>query len=246
VAGAPAEYFSPQRRATLAARWGCGPGLEDYLRELQLLRSGENGVFGLKIHWPQLETLLAEAGSLSPGAPTFACSAALLEPLLGGPPVCVHVLRRDIDRQAVSMWIAQRSRRWSVLEPGAPGSTDLPEERVRRVSYSFAGIERCRRGIALDALRWDRFFRCNSIAPIEVVYEDLCDSWAEEIARVAGRLVPGLSVSPESIAPPDIMKLADARSAEFLRRYRTDLAGRDPRSIRERIRRRVMARLPVS
>jgi LPS sulfotransferase NodH len=246
VAGAPAEYFNPQRRATLAERWGCGPGLDDYVRELHLRRSGDNSVFGLKIHWPQLEALLAEAGSLPPGEPTFACSAALLEPLLGGAPVCVHVLRRDIDRQAVSMWIAQQSRRWSVLEPGAPGSTDLPEERARRVSYSFGGIERCRRGIALDALRWDRFFRSNGIAPIEVVHEDLCDSWAEGIARVTERLVPGVSVSPEAIKPPDIVKLADARSDEFLRRFQSDLTARDPRSIRERIKRRVIARLPVS
>lgn len=106
--------------------------------------------------------------------------------------------------------------------------------------YSFAGIQRCRRRIALQELHWDRFFRFNGICPVEVVYEDLCASYASAVAGVLDRLVPGETAE---IAPPTSARQADARSEELLERFLDDLSRRKPVSLRERLARRVRGRL---
>ena len=85
IAGTPTEYFNPVTRASLTAR---------------SRRTSANGVFGTKLHWEQLEQLRAESLGLGRAEPEFEISASFLEQLLPAP-VYIHILRRDVNRQAV-------------------------------------------------------------------------------------------------------------------------------------------------
>jgi LPS sulfotransferase NodH len=148
-------------------------------------------------------------------------------------------MRTDLDRQAISLWTAEYTRVWARAE-------EARERRTARVPYSFAGIDRCRARIALAEARWHRFFRFNDVEPTEVLYEDLCESYAPTVAGLLDQLLPG--VAGEGAPPQPIgAQLADARSEELLARFRNDLDRRSlewlDRSLPWRVRARLTALL---
>jgi LPS sulfotransferase NodH len=221
VAGSPLEYFNPLHRGRLLERWGCGPSLGEYVRALYALRTTPDGVFGAKLHWDQFVALRAEALGLPGSEPGYELSAAFLERLLPGA-VYVRIIRRDVNRQAVSLWFALHTGTWSVAADD--GDDDDGGERAR-VPYSFDGIERCRRLIENAELHWDRFLRFNGRAPVEVVYEDLVARYPAEVDRVLAAVAPGAA---PATAAPATRRLSDARSEEFLERLAHD---RDARGV---------------
>src|ERR1700735_3666803 len=56
VAGRPNEYFNPSFQSQWAADWGT-PALDDFLAKILSLGTTDNGVFGLKIHPMQFDSL---------------------------------------------------------------------------------------------------------------------------------------------------------------------------------------------
>ena len=219
VAGSPLEYFNPLHRGRLVERWGCGPSLGGYVRALYALRTTPDGVFGAKLHWDQFVALRAEALGLPGSEPGYELSAGFLERLLPGA-VYVRIIRRDVNRQAVSLWFALHTGTWSVA---ASGGDDDGGERAR-VPYSFDGIERCRRLIENAELHWDRFLRFNGRA-------------GRGRLRGARRALPGRgrpragrgrSRRRAGTAAPATRRLSDARSEEFLERLAHD---RDARGL---------------
>jgi trehalose 2-sulfotransferase len=225
VAGIPIEYFNPRWRAALSRDWGCDSELESYAAALRTRRTSDDGVFGVKLQWHQLETLGKEAGA--------AHHSRLLEELLGARPSYVHLRRDDLERQAVSLWTAEHTGQWTRTDRAAAGV---------RVPYSFAGIERCRFRIALDELQWLRFFRANGVTPIEVSYEELCRSYEATLMGVIAELIPGAE-SAAAAPAPRLSRMADARSQELLERFQRDLRRRGSRSLYRPLRWRVRGRL---
>ena len=127
----------------------------------------------------------------------------------------VRILRIDIDRQAVSLWTALQRGVWSIRAGAAaqPPADDTP--------YSFEGIARCRRAILSDEAHWDRFFRFNRIAPVEVVHEKLADAHAPTIAAVYAGLF-GHALDRAEIPAPDSVRQAGARSEALYERFVAD------------------------
>jgi trehalose 2-sulfotransferase len=219
IAGSPLEYFNPVHRSRLADRWGCGPSLGAYMRALYALRTTPGGVFGAKLHWDQFVALRAETLGLPVSEPGYEVSAEFLERLLPGV-AYVRIIRRDVNRQAISLWFALHTGIWSVA------ASDSGDGGARaRVPYSFAGIERCRRLIENAELHWDRFLRFNGCVPVDVVYEDLVARYAAEVECVLRAVAPG--TGPVSIpAVRATRRLSDGRSEEFLERLAHDRAAR--------------------
>jgi LPS sulfotransferase NodH len=229
VAGTPTEYFNPARRSVLSKRWRCGPGLADYTEALYARRTSPTGVFGTKLHWHQVEALYAETlGRKSVEVP-FDQPASFIEGLLEDRPRYVRILRRDLNRQAVSLWIAEQTGVWGRGEAHGDRANGRPR-------YSFAGIRGARARIALSELRWERYFRLNGIEPIEVVYEELSANYQPTVAGVLDRLLPGVGVE---IPPPVTAQQADARSDRYLARFLEHLGRHNPRTLRERVEPRV-------
>jgi trehalose 2-sulfotransferase len=216
LAGTPTEYFNAANRAALTARWGCGAALDAYVDALRSRRTTSEGVFGTKLHWEQFEQLRAEALGLGRAEPEFEISAGLLEELFPAP-LYIHIVRRDVNRQAISFWTALHTRVWS--QPLAVDKCEPPP-----VPYSFEGIDRCRRLSENAELHWDRFFRFNGIEPLDVVYEDLCESYEGTVASVLRQIVPG--AGDDAVGPPERRRQDNGHSHALLESFARDRESR--------------------
>jgi LPS sulfotransferase NodH len=212
--GCPLEYQNPLVRGPLAERWGCGPELTSYVPELHRRRTGSNGIFGIHLHWFQLMELLDEALGPQTEAGPYAVDATGLD-FIAPRPRWVHLMRRDVDAQAVSLFVAMRSGRWAV-DAGTSGGTPTPE-------YSFAAIDSFRRYLEHGELCWQRFFQFNGIDPVVVVYEDLLENFAGTIESVVALVADG-AAAPR-VTPRLEMQRSDATRA-YRDRYVAERAQR--------------------
>jgi LPS sulfotransferase NodH len=199
LGGTPAEYFSPRQREPLSLRWQA-PTSQQYVRALRAHRTSANGVFGLKLHWDHLQELGADTlDDQFPGS------------------TLVHVSRRDIDRQAVSLWIAIQTNEW-MREVDGPTTSGPPPR------YSFRAIERCRQHVIEGDLGWRRFFNQRGLTPVSVVYEDLVADFEGVIRDVVGQLDPELRGL--DVPAPDSVRQADERSEAMAARFARERLGR--------------------
>jgi trehalose 2-sulfotransferase len=211
--GTPFEYLNPDHRVALERRWGCDGSFDSFVRALYGRRTTATGHLGMKLHWDQLVALRAEALGTDPGEPEFGVASDFLERLMPAARY-VRVLRQDVNRQALSYWLAYVTGVWSKLDAARPRTA--PPEPV----YSFEGIERCRRMIENFELHWDRFLRANAIEPLTVVYERLVPDWEGTIRAVVRHVAP--EADPPAVAPPSMRRQSDERSDELLERFARD------------------------
>lgn len=202
-AGTPAEYLHEEIIAQLSDRWGCGTDLAAYAAELRARRTGENGVFGVKVHWNQLAALQRRTGD-----------PEILSALVPGARL-VRIRRRDLDAQAVSYWVALFTGVWHEQVGFEP-------RRRRRVPYDYAGIEQRRRVLISDEEHWDAYLEAHGAAAIDVVYEDLSADHGGEVARVLGELVPGEAGASPGVPESRLRRQGGDRSQAMLERYRRD------------------------
>jgi LPS sulfotransferase NodH len=199
----PLEYLNPELRMVFAERWGSGPTLDAYLDALHARRTTATGVFGLKMHWTQLEQAAIEAG---------ASPAELLERVAPSSQL-VRITRQDRVAQAVSLWRAGRSGVWS------PVSGAAYEEQAE---YDFDEISGCLGAIERAERAWDDLLA--GADPLVVEYEQLARDYAGTVARVARHL----GTTGVTVPPPTTRRLADARSAELATRFRDEFPQRAP------------------
>lgn len=221
LGGLPAEYYNINQRGPLAERWQTGTSAEAYTAALRARRSSPAGVFGTKMHWDQFDALRAELGAGTfNGAARYAEAARAIAALLPGLR-WIHLVRLEVDRQAVSLWIALHRGVWAVRRGIEPAPPRAP------VPYDYDGIERCRQYLAHGELSWDRFFRTAGITPISVTYDEVVDATAATVGRVLVALLgPEIAIGAAPIPAPDSIRQADAASEELVTRYRADLAHR--------------------
>lgn len=208
-AGVPAEYFNPAIRDPLAERWGCDPRSAAYVRTLHARRSSENGVFGLKLHWFQLLELHGEllADEVLDFVNPYELDARFLAPVLPDSRY-LHIVRRDIGAQAVSLFFAWRTQQWALSHGTTPAEPP---------PYDYDAIDRGRRLIESAEVSWDRFFRFNKIDPLVVVYEEFVDAPSETL-RAVGRLV-GHPIDDVPSDPPWLRVQRTRVTDEYARRY---------------------------
>src|SRR5579872_3233712 len=229
VAGRPAEYFNVGPGDTDHQQ----PPWKDDLRTKPLaeylpvaLRHGttENGVFGLKLHWIQLQMLERNLVAMQGGNASLAERLARAFPQ----PRYIWMTRRDKVRQAVSLFKAKQSHSWHSIVPGRSSAPPV---------YSFHLIEAAQRQIIQEEAAWAGFFDEAGIVPHTVVYEDLVMAYEETIHGVLEYLEIPL---PEGVVipAPRLRKLADDLSEQWVRRYSVQE--------RRRHRRRLLAGLPVT
>lgn len=211
----PAEYFNIEATLVpLSRRWGSADA-RAYVRDLYRHRTSPDGVLGVKLHWQQVEELRDVLGLAGERRGVFPRrERRLLEGLFPAARY-VHVQRRDRDRQAVSYWIAEHTRQWSVHGGEEPPSACLPD-------YDAVAIDAVRRRIDHQEACWARFFAENGIAPVTVVYEELAADYAGTIARVARAL--DVDLRPADVPPPRLRRQSDDASERLLRRYLAERA----------------------
>ena len=197
LAGAPAEFFHPDKMAALSERWGVETQ-DDYLRELLARKTSPNGVFGLKAHWGQYKPRFGEAD------PRAAFPNAQL----------LFITRRDRLRQAISWVRALQTLKWATHDNPRPRPEVFDADHI---TQQLVRIDR-------EEEIWESMFREWEIEPHRVVYEEFVGAQEQCVREVLGILgvdAPGGLDLP----PPVLGRQADALSDEWAERYLADIGG---------------------
>jgi trehalose 2-sulfotransferase len=243
VAGVPLEYFEAVRdtgipphpgdflrglpptrlgiredpRPPEAPAYSSLAGLSDYREHLERTfaqGTTPNGVFGAKLMFNQLEELQALAG----GLPEFSGLeiGALLEQLFRGPRY-IWVSRRDVVRQAVSMWKAIQTRTWR--DSDSDSDADGDESVTPR--YRFEAIDHLVRRFEADERGWESFFSQHGAEPLRIAYEDELVADRDGTVR---RALDWLGVSPPRgwRAEEPLRRQADTDSDDWVAAYHRD------------------------
>jgi trehalose 2-sulfotransferase len=173
-----------------------------------------NGVWAGKLMWGHVEDLLSRARELDGLA--GADLATVLRALFGDVRL-VFVTRVDKVAQAVSLWRAVQTQRWS-----APAGA--PRELLHDAVYSFAAIDYLVAQLEAQDAAWRRWFVEHAVTtPFELSYEQID---ADPRAAVQGAMrFAGLPAV--EVADPPLRHQSDARSHAWAQRYvseRRDLA----------------------
>jgi LPS sulfotransferase NodH len=197
IAGAPAEFLHPDKRAALSARWGVET-LDEYVRELLARKTSPNGVFGIKAHWGQYQPALGETDPRE----VFPNARVVL------------ITRRDRLRQAVSWVRALQTNKW----------VDRDRPRVERpAAFDYEHITRKLRRIDREERFWESLCERYGITPHRVVYEELIAD-REQVVRSVLEAV-GVELRAELRLPAPVLgPQADELSDEWVERYQAETA----------------------
>ncbi len=173
--GKPQEFLNIRSTITpLANRFDLFDGestmdLRHYMEWLQEKFATPNGVFGGKVLFEQL-----------PWALEFECTRELFRQSR-----LIWLSRRDNVSQAVSRYVARRTRQWSLRGHNAPGDNEPDSE----VTYSESDIKGLMRNVAYQDSGWLEFFAVNGVDVLQVTYEQLladANAVCHEICRYCG------------------------------------------------------------
>ena len=198
LAGAPAEFFHPDKMAALKERWGVET-LDDYLRELLARKTSPNGIFGIKAHWGQYKPLLGESDPRD---------------VLPDPRV-VFITRRDRLRQAVSWVRALQTLEWA--------TGDKPSAE-RRAVFDAEHITQKLGRIDREEEVWEGMLERHGIEPYRIVYEDFVEAQDQTVRGVLDLL--GVNVPGDLHLPPPVLdRQADELSDQWTERYLAEVTG---------------------
>ena len=197
LAGAPAEFFHPDKMAALQGHWGVDE-LGEYLRELMARKTSPNGVFGAKSHWGQYRPLFGESDprTVFPGLHV------------------VFITRRDRLRQAVSWVRALQTRKWATEDSPRVEHPEVFDQ--EDITHKLVRIDR-------EEEEWESLFDRHGIAPLRVVYEDFVEAQEKTVRAVLDEL--GLDAPGDLHVPPPLLdRQADERSEEWVERYLAEVS----------------------
>lgn len=217
LAGKPDEYFAmgfPHLEVFMMRRlkaWGEA----EYVDRVIERATTSNGVFGVKVHWPQVEPfrqkLITALAPRFPGAGE-ATFERLLREKFGGPRY-IWLRRRNKVAQGISYYRAQNTGVWRAV----PGRGDQANVADKELEFDFAGIDRCVRAVQEYDWRWQEYLATHRLAPLMVSYEEL----VEDLDLTVRGILKFLEIPHEAarIVQPDLERQADERSLEWERRY---------------------------
>jgi trehalose 2-sulfotransferase len=216
LAGAPESLFRPADIARYADDWGVTASDQSWRRAYvdAARRHGNAGTscFGMRIMWRDMPGFLARLAPLfvdSHDEPARLRSAFGVEHY-------VHLSRKDLVAEAVSLVIAQQSGLWHRNADGSERERTKPHEQPL---YDRATIASELQMLHDEAVGWQSWFASNGISPLIVTYEELADSPSRQLARVLAHLGVASSVALQ----PGTAKLADDLNIEWSERFRAEV-----------------------
>jgi len=201
VMGVPREYLNPRGPLRPWARRLSALDLDRYLDALRRRQATANGVFSLKVLYPDLAPLLAR------GEP---------EDWLGRVSY-VYLTREDLVAQAVSAYIADASGVWHRDPSGdlfrSRGGGDPDPQ------YDEARILKEHEALLRQQADWERFFARRAIEPLRITYERFVGDASDTVAAIAEQLgVPWEGAV--SLGAAETAKLGDDRNRRWTERIR--------------------------
>lgn len=190
-AGAPHEYFHDKHSKDYLERWKIN-SLEEYVQHLHRYRSSENGIFGIKLHFHQLQN--------------FNLAPLELNRIFDYPQF-VFIKRRNKILQAISFAKALQTKQWALCVG----------EQLKIANYDFNQIDQALRQLEAEEEKWEAFLNANIIDYKTVYYEDFIEDIQGSLKDVMNYLeiqdVEMISVKPS------IVKMADEKTMEWLDRF---------------------------
>jgi len=208
--GVPAEYFHRGDEQFWRGRWGATTE-EAFLQALRERPVTANGAWGSKMMWNYFADALARLRAWPHlGLPSDAADPDVLAAAFPG--VRYVWLRRDDKlRQAISLWRAAATGQYALTDgqktaPPPPFDPDAIGRLMQWVEEGESG--------------WRRWFAAHSIAPLEIVYEDM----TRRLTTVVRELAVFLSVPlPQGLGPvhPRMRRQADHHTELLVERFRS-------------------------
>ncbi|MEE9426598.1 MAG: Stf0 family sulfotransferase [Paracoccaceae bacterium] len=219
VAGKPESYF----HLPSLSKWAedCGVPFKGSQVNVmaavldQVLHKGTNGtnVFGLRLMRKSFDYLMAQLAAQYPDLPndTARFNAAF------GRTLFIRLTRGDKIAQTVSVVKAMQTGLWHAAPDGREiertAPPKLPVYDVDLITRELAELT----GFDQD---WQRWFSREKITPFAVNYEALSDNPSAVLADILRQL--GLDPAAANGARPQVAKLADATSRDWIARYRAE------------------------
>ncbi len=198
--GCPLEYFNRVNIVHWRER-ARAAGVSDLLQFLATIRTSPNGCFGLKAHFPHLQTL-ARHIPLDEFATAYAH---------------IQIVRRDLLAQAISFARAEQTGEWISRGP-ASGLTAV---------YDRPLIRRCLIEIARQNASWEWFFHAYGVRPLVVEYESLAadpPQFVRKVASFVGVDLPADEPIPGPRTSRQREEESDAWRERFIEETRRDAA----------------------
>lgn len=196
--GRPDEWFGPWRTG------GTRSGTIAAAHEAVARSTTPNGVAGIKLFPNHL-------AALQPHVPLFEWFPRT---------VWVHLQRRDLLGQAISLWRADASGAWCRPASG--------EENTPATVYSGSAIEAFLRQAAAYDADWRVFFARTGIEPLTLAYEEVAADPRRALRLIADAL--GETLAAESLADPGRLVIQrDALSIEARLRFHKERGDPDRR-----------------
>jgi len=209
VLGVPAEYFHRGDEEFWRGRWGATTE-EAFLQALRDQPVSANGVWGSKMMWNYFADALTRLrawphlGLASDAADPDVLAAAF-------PGVRYVWLRRDDKlRQAISLWRAGATGQYALTDGQQPAPPPFDQ----------AAISRLVQWVEEGEAGWRRWFAAHSIAPLEIVYEDMTRRLTTVVRDISAFLGVPL---PQDLGPvhPRMLRQADHHTERLVERFRS-------------------------
>lgn len=219
IAGRPASYFYETdvldwcRRMGVApfSGMGDGQGMQAVLQSAQRMGCNGTALFGLRQQRQSFAFLLERLSELFPEERS---ERMLLERAFGAT-AFIYLHRSDKVGQAVSYIKAQQSGLWHLAADGTELERLAPHaEPIYDADAIAAAIET----FSTYDSGWEQWFRREGIAPLRLGYDELVRDPGGALARVLEHL--GLDPRAADGVSPDVWKLADATSRDWVKRFR--------------------------
>jgi len=189
--GFPLEYANGANLAEWKKRLGIN-NFREVITELQRRRTSPNGVFGIKIHYPQLARFggFSEVMSLFPDA------------------YYVLLSRKDVLGQAISLSIAGQAGVW------IPGQKPVNDNPV----YSFEHIDGCLRGGILNTASWRYVLSASGSNFIELNFDYVRRNLPNAIKSIANFM--DVEIDPKDIPEQQVIsKQSNNRNEDWRKRF---------------------------
>ena len=224
VAGHPDSFFRKPSIAWWAEHLGVTTNQNansfsrDYLDAVLKQGRGGTRVFGCRIMQENLDEMLQRLEDVCPDA----MAAPSLIATVFGPPVFIHLSRKDKLAQAISYEIAQQSGLWHKAPDGTeiertapPKDPAYDHDRLNHLHQQFE---------AYDAA-WLAWFKRHRITPLSIQYEQLALDPIGTLGRVLNAL--GTEKPDLSRIKPGVAKLRGQINQDWHARYLATNRGAD-------------------
>jgi len=190
-AGAPLEYLHDKHSLDYKARWGFKT-VDEYAQMLLRSRTSDNGVFGMKVHFHQLNNFSLDFNSLNE---------------MFHSPKYIFVQRNDKLRQAISFVKAMQTKQWAVREG----------EAVHEGQYDYPAIRSAIQRMNEEENSWKTYFSENKVEPWVIEYETFVRDPGKSLSDVYRYL--GVVCDVHQLKKVSGVKMANAGTEDWVARF---------------------------